>query len=58
MILIILGVACLVTSGVLLYKLVPRPGAPAVVESKESALALSQFTLMILGLALIAKGLL
>jgi hypothetical protein len=59
---VVLGAACLVVSGVLMYKMIPREGqAPFAwmqTESGETAMALSQFILMIAGLAFFAKALL
>ena len=56
------GVVCLVISGYALYRMIPREGRPAAPwmngESGETAMALGQFTLMVAGIALLAKGLL
>jgi hypothetical protein len=52
------GVVCLLVSAVLLYRMVPRDGKPALDENAETLLALSQFGFMAFGLAFIAKGLL
>lgn len=56
------GAVCLLVSGFLMYKMIPREGqAPFAwmqTESGETAMALSQFILMIAGLAFFAKALL
>ena len=61
-ILLALGAVCLLASGLLMYKMMPREGEPPPgwmkTEGGETALALSQFILMIAGLALFAKALL
>ena len=57
--LVVAGIACLVVGGVLLYRMMPRNGQPVTLsDTAETALALSQFTLMIAGISLIAKGIL
>ena len=57
-----LGTVCLLVSGFLMYKMMPRDGEPPFgwmrTESGETAMALSQFILMIAGLAFFAKALL
>jgi hypothetical protein len=59
---LVLGAGCLLMSGFLMYKMIPREGqAPFAwmqTESGETAMALSQFILMIAGLAFFAKALL
>jgi hypothetical protein len=59
---LVLGAVCLLASGVLMYKMIPRRGRPPFVlmrtESGETAVALSQFILMIAGLAFFAKAIL
>lgn len=55
---VIVGVVCLLVSAVLLYRMMPREGKPALDENAETLLALSQFGFMAFGLAFIAKGLL
>jgi hypothetical protein len=61
-IMVLAGVVCLAISGFLMYHLVPRDGRPrsALIERQlgETAAALTQFVLMIFGLALVVKGLL
>lgn len=58
----VLGAVCLLTSGFLMYKMIPRQGQPPFAwmstESGETATALSQFILMIAGLAFFAKAIL
>ena len=60
MLLVLCGIACLGISGVMLYQMMPREGKPPHPwmrdDLSESAMALGQFTLMIAGLSLIAKG--
>ena len=60
-VLVLSGLVCLAISGVLLYQMIPREGreAPAQPESdfRETGFALSQFILMIAGVALLIKGL-
>jgi hypothetical protein len=60
-VLVLSGLICLAISGVLLYHMIPREGreAPAAPESdfRETGFALSQFILMIAGVALLIKGL-
>ena len=55
------GAVCLLVSGFLMYKMIPREGEPPFVlmrtESGETAMALCQFILMIAGLAFLAKAL-
>jgi hypothetical protein len=59
---LVLGAVCLLVSGFLMYKMIPRRGrppfAPMRTESGETAVALSQFILMIAGLAFFAKAIL
>ena len=59
---LVLGAACLLVSGFLMYKMIPRRGrppfAPMQTESGETAVALTQFILMIAGLAFFAKAIL
>lgn len=59
-ILLLSGIACLLISGFMMYKLVPREGRAASAWMKsdtgETAMALGQFTLMVAGLALLAKA--
>ena len=61
-ILVVSGLVCLVISGYGLYRMIPREGRPVAPwmkgESGETAMALGQFTLMVAGIALLAKGLL
>ena len=59
---VFLGAVCLLVSGFLMYKMIPRDGQPRsrwmTTESGETAMALSQFILMIVGLAFFAKAIL
>jgi hypothetical protein len=59
---LVLGAVCLLVSGFLLYKMIPRRGRPPFAlmqtESGETAVALGQFILMIAGLAFFAKAIL
>ena len=61
-VLVVLGAVCLVVSGFLMYKMIPREGQPPfawmTTESGETAMALSQFILMVAGLAFFAKAIL
>ena len=61
-VLVVLGAVCLLASGFLMSKMIPRQGQPSFAwmetESGETAMALSQFILMIAGLAFFAKALL
>jgi hypothetical protein len=61
-VLVVLGTACLLVSGFLMYRMIPRHGQPSApwmkTESGETAMALGQFILMIAGLAFFAKALL
>ena len=61
-ILVLSGIACLLASGYVLYKLIPRDGQanPSWMKSDsgETTMALGQFILMVAGLALLAKGVL
>jgi hypothetical protein len=61
-VLVVLGAVCLLASGFLMSKMIPRQGQPPFAwmktESAETAMALSQFILMIAGLAFFAKALL
>ncbi len=61
-VLVVLGALCLLVSGLLMYKMIPRegqtPSAWMTTESGETAMALGQFVLMIAGLAFFAKALL
>ena len=61
-VLVVLGAVCLLASGFLMSKMIPREGQPPFAwmetESGETAMALSQFILMIAGLAFFAKALL
>ena len=54
------GVACLLISGWMMYKMVPRKNkvAPAWMKTDfgETGMALGQFMLMVAGLALLAKA--
>jgi hypothetical protein len=54
------GVVCLLISGFMMYKMVPREdkARPAWIKSDfgETGMALSQFILMVAGLALLAKA--
>lgn len=56
------GLVCLVLSGILMFKMIPRQGKATwswmQSETGETTVALSQFTLMIVGVALIAKAIL
>jgi hypothetical protein len=61
-VLVFSGLVCLAVSGVLLYHMIPREGkeAPPAREGddfRETGFALSQFILMIAGVALLIKGL-
>ena len=59
-ILLLSGIVCLLISGFMMYKLIPREGRAASAGMKtdagETAMALGQFTLMVAGLALLAKA--
>lgn len=59
-ILVLSGLVCLLLSGFMIYKLIPREGRPAPAwmksDSGETAMALGQFILMVSGLALLAKA--
>lgn len=61
-IMVVVGLVCLSVSAFLMYHLVPRNGRPraALIERQlgETAAALTQFVLMVFGLALVVKGLL
>ena len=61
-ILVLSGIACLLASGYVLYKLIPRAGHAnpswMTSDSGETTMALGQFILMVAGLALLAKGVL
>ena len=61
-VLVVAGFVCLLVSGVMAYKMVPRAGRPPApwmrTETGETAMALGQFILLILGCALLAKALL
>jgi hypothetical protein len=61
-VLILSGIVCLLVSGFMMYKMIPREGQPAPAfmktNSGETAMALGQFILMVAGLALVAKGIL
>jgi hypothetical protein len=56
------GIVCLLVSGFMMYKLVPRDGQPAPAwrktDSGETVAALTLFILMVAGVALLAKALL
>jgi hypothetical protein len=58
-VLVVSGIVCLAASGVLLYLMLPREGraAPNVSAMGETGRALSQFALMVAGIALLIKGL-
>jgi uncharacterized iron-regulated membrane protein len=55
------GIVCLILSGFMMYRLMPREGRPAPAwmksENGETAMALGQFILMVAGVALLAKAL-
>lgn len=59
-ILIVAGIACLVLSGLAMYKLSPREGKPPSAlmstESRSTAVAMSVFILFIAGGVMLAKG--
>lgn len=55
-VLITLGSACLLVSGFLMYRLVPRDGAPPKSDLEETSLALGQFILLVAGIAFLVKG--
>jgi hypothetical protein len=61
-VLLALGTVCLLASGFLMYRMMPREGEPPFAwmqtESRETAIALTQFILGIAGLAFFAKALL
>lgn len=52
------GIACLLISAFMMHRMIPRAGKapPASSDVGESAMALGQFTLMVAGLALLAKA--
>jgi hypothetical protein len=54
------GIVCLLISGLMMYNMVPREGkAPPAwmkTNSGETGMALTQFMLMVAGLALLAKA--
>ncbi|MCD6042646.1 MAG: hypothetical protein K0R40_2249 [Burkholderiales bacterium] len=54
------GIVCLLISAFMMYKMIPREGVPPPAWMKsdvgESGMALGQFTLMVAGLALLAKS--
>jgi hypothetical protein len=56
---VVLGGVCLLVSAFLMHKMIPRDGQPPFAwmqsESGETAMALSQFILMVAGLAFFAK---
>jgi hypothetical protein len=56
------GIACLIVSGYMMYRLIPREDRPTPSwmksDSGETTMALAQFILMVAGLALLAKGIL
>jgi hypothetical protein len=60
-VLVVCGIVCLAISGVLLYRMIPRAGQtlPPASEGdfRETSFALTQFILMIAGVALLIKGL-
>lgn len=60
-ILVLGGIVCLILSGFMMYKLMPRDGRPPPAwmksENGETAMALGQFILMVAGVALLAKAL-
>lgn len=57
---IVCGLVCLLVSGFMMYKLVPREGRPTPPWTKteygETAMALGQFILLVAGISLLAKG--
>lgn len=61
-ILIFAGVICLLISGYMMYKMIPRDGREPVrwmkSDTGETAMTLGQFILLIAGLALLAKAIL
>jgi uncharacterized iron-regulated membrane protein len=56
------GIVCLIVSGFMMYKLIPREGRPPPAwmksETGETAMALGQFILLVVGVALLAKAVL
>ena len=56
LILIMGGLICLALSGFMVYRLMPREGAPPRSEFGETSLALGQFVLMVAGITLVVKG--
>jgi hypothetical protein len=54
------GIACLLMSGYMMYKSVPREGQPpwswTNTEFRETSVSLGQFALLIAGLALLGKA--
>jgi hypothetical protein len=59
-VLVVSGIACLILCGFVMYKLVPREGQPPSAWTKTdfraTTLAMSQFVLLVAGIALVAKG--
>jgi NO-binding membrane sensor protein with MHYT domain len=58
-VLIVLGIVCLFLSGLMMYKLTPREGRPSPwtkTDLRETSAALTQFILLIAGVALLVKG--
>lgn len=55
-VLIAFGIICLCLSAFTLYKLIPREGQPPLPDSRETSMALCQFTLLVAGIALLVKG--
>jgi hypothetical protein len=59
-ILVLSGIACLLASGYMMYRLIPREGQASSSwiksDSGETTMALGQFILMVAGVALLAKG--
>ncbi|MEW5863710.1 MAG: hypothetical protein AB1773_08970 [Pseudomonadota bacterium] len=56
------GIVCLIVSGFMMYKLIPREGRPPPAwmksETGETVMALGQFILLVVGVALLAKAVL
>jgi hypothetical protein len=57
--LILAGLLCLLISGYMMYRMMPRNGQepPLRSDAGETAIALGQFTLLIAGITLLVKGL-
>lgn len=58
-ILIVLGIVCLLLSGLMMYRLMPREGRPSPwtrTDFGQTSAALTQFILLVAGIALLVKG--